>query len=219
MKPKNIVSVWGIILLMAGCASVSQPRATVTDGTIQNASLGFFGFTFEIPAGFEVYRPAARNPAEYNELQRMAIRIYELNEAWHPRGNELFYESFLLLSEQSCFLLVTLKSHEAVLPDRSPFIDEPATQWELLPLYNVTASRAFELGETRLPAVYTRGSACEQKGWYYANPKRNSMRFSYEACKAEGGNRDRYILMGFALPENAAELAAPMAQMIDGLRL
>ena len=219
MKLKNIVSVLGIILLLSGCSSVSQQSATVADGTIQNASFGFSGFAFKIPDGFEVYSPAAKNPAEYNELQRMAIRIYDLNKTWHPRGNELFYESFLLMSDQTCFLLITLKSDDAARLYNSPFSDETVLQWELMPLYNITANRAFELGENRRAAVYTSGYAYEKKGWYYADQKRGSMPFSYEACKAAGIKRDSYILMGFALPEKAGVLTEPMKRMMDGLRL
>lgn len=206
-------------LLLAGCASVSQRSATVTGRTIENASLGLFGFSFRIPEGFEVYRPAARNPVEYTDLQRMAIRIYDLNEAWHPRGNELFYESFLLISEKTCFLLITLKSDDTVRLNNSPFADDTVSQSLLMPLYNITASRTFELGENRFDAVYTRGSAYEQKGWYYAEPKRSRMPFNYEVCKVTGGNRDSYILMGFSLPDDAGRLAASMQQMMEGMKL
>ncbi len=219
MKRKNIVSGLGVLLLMAGCASVSQQRAVVADGTIQNAALGFFGFSFQIPSGFEVYSPAAKNPAEYNELQRMAIRIYDTNKAYHPRGNEQFYESFLLMSDESCFLLITLKSFPSAQLYNSPFDDTSVSQWELMPLYNVTANRSLALGRTRQPAVYSRGSAYEQKGWHYADPKRNSVLFNYEACKVTGGKRDSYILIGFALPEDAKALTAPMQQMMDGMKL
>lgn len=218
MKLKNTVSILAVLLL-AGCSSVSSQRgATVADGTIQNRALGFFGFTFQIPDGFEVYSPAAKNPAEYNDLQRMAIRIYDLNKAYHPRGNELFYESFLLLSDKTCFLLITLKSDTMMRLDNSPFSDDATSTWELMPLYNPTSTRSFELGESRQPAVYTCGSAYEQKGWYYANPKRSGMLFNYEACKIAGGNRDSYILMGFSLPDQAAALKAPMKQMLDGIK-
>lgn len=218
MKLKNIMFGTGILLLMTGCASVSQQRAVVADGIIQNTSLGFFGFSFKIPDGFEVYSPAAKNPAEYNELQRMAIRIYDTSKAYHPRGNEQFYESFLLMSDKSCFLLITLKSAAAAQLYNSPFDDAANSQWELMPLYNVTSRRSFELGGTRQPAIYSRGSAYEQKGWYYADPKRNSMLFNYEACKVAGSKRDSYILIGFALSENAKTLTAPMQQMIEDLK-
>jgi hypothetical protein len=88
-----------------------------------------------------------------------------------------------------------------------------------MPLYNVTEKRSVQLGETRQPAVYSRGSAYEQKGWNYADPKRNSVLFNYEACKVTGSKRDSYILMGFALPENAKTLTAPMQQMMDDMKL
>lgn len=216
MKLIKIVSMLAILLL-TGCASVSQQRATVADGTIQNSSLGFFGFTFRIPEGFEVYSPAAKNPAEYNELQRMAIRIYDLNKAYHPRGNELFYESFLLISDQACFLLMTLKYDTMTRIDDSPFSDRVVMNWQLIPFYNVTGSRSYETGRSHQPAVCTRGYAYEKDGWYYADPKRNSFQFSYEACKPAGSNRDSYILIGFALPDNAKALAAPMKQMVEGM--
>jgi hypothetical protein len=215
MKPQNIVSVLGILLMLTGCASISQPRATVADRTIENASLGFSGFCFNIPAGFTLYAPAP--PAEYNAMQQMAIRIYDLNNEWHPRGNEFFYEGFLLMSDETCFLLITLKSDAALPSYNSPFSDEALTSWPLMPLYNVTGRRTFEIGDRRLAAVLTSGSAYEQKGWYYAKPRRNSMLFNYEACKVTGVNRDSYILMGFALPEDANALSAPMQQMVDGM--
>lgn len=218
MKLKNIIVVSGIVLLLTGCASL-QPRATVADGTIQNTSLGFSGFTFKIPDGYAVYNPAEVTSAGYNELQRMAIRIYELNREWHPRDDELFYESFLLMSEQTCFLLITVKSGGMVLRDDAPFSERPVSTWQLMPVYNATAKRTFELGLNRLPATYASGYAYEKKGWYYANPKSNSMSFNFEVCKVTGGNRDSYILMGFALPDNAGALTAPMKQMMDDLRL
>ncbi len=218
MKLKNVIPVLGMLLLMAGCASISLPRATVADQTIQNASLGFSGFIFEIPAGFTVYNPAVNNPGEYNELQQMAIRIYDLNKAWHPRGDELFYESFLLMSDETCFLLITLKSDVATGLDDSLLSDETVANWQLMPLYNATATRTLEMGENRFSAVYTRGSAYEKKGWYYARPKRESRPFSYEACKVTGGNRDSYVLMGFAQPEQADALTSPMRQMVESMK-
>jgi len=218
MKRKITVWIAGLLLL-AGCASVSRPRAVVADGTIENPAFGVTGFSLQIPEGFEVYSPAAKNPAEYNELQRMAIRIYELNKKWHPRGNELFYESFLLMSDDACFLLITLKTSAVPSFSDSPFSDEAVSQWELMPLYNVTARHPFMLGESRCPAVHTRGSAYEKGGWHYADPKRNSMPFSYEACKIEVGRHDSCILMGFALPEKAKALAVPMQQMIERMSL
>ena len=223
MKLKNIVSGFGIVLLLAGCVSISQQRATVADGTIQNSAFGFSGYTFKIPDGFTVYSPDATPPAEYNELQRMAIRIYNLNNDYHPRGNELFYESFLLMSEQSCFLLAMLK-YDYMEPvyetSYGSSISAPMVmQGQLLPLYNTRENHTFELSGTHLPAVYTCGSAYEQKGWYYADQKRNSMPFNYEACKITGSKNDSFILMGFALPEHADVLAVPMKQMIDGLKM
>lgn len=218
MKLRNMVWVVGVLLL-AGCVSVTPPRATVADGIIQNHSLGFFGFSFKIPDGFEIYNPAAKNPADCNELQRMAIRIYQLNEAYHPRDNELFYESFLLLSDQACFLLITIKHDNLPRLGDEPFSEQASLPWVLMPLYNPGETRTFKLGDSRFEAVYTRGHAYEQKGWYYAGQKRNSVQFNYEACKVTGGNRDSYVLMGFALPENAGALTAPTQQMIEGMKL
>ena len=218
MKLNRAVTIWSVLLLMAGCASVAQRGAMVADGVIENPSLGFFGFSFQIPEGYDLYSPAAKNPADCNDLQRMAIRIYDLNKAYHPRDNELFYESFLLLSDKTCFLLITVKSGTTVSLDDSPFSAQTVARWPLMPLYNTMENRAFELGETRQPAVCARGTAYEQKGWYYADPKRNRIPFSYEACKVEGGNRDSYVLMGFALPDDAKALAAPMKQMICGMK-
>jgi len=217
MKLKKILLLSGIILLLAGCSTVSRPRATVMDRVIRNTSFGFSGYSLQIPEGFELYNPAEKNSAEYNELQRMAIRIYELNEKWHPRGNELFYESFLLLSDKTCFLWATVESAAVSPLEDSPFTDTVLSSWEILPLYNVASRRVFDLGAIRRSAVFTRGSACEQKGWYYAKAKRNGMPFNYEVCKIAGTNREQYILMGFALPDDEAALTAPLRQMVDGI--
>jgi hypothetical protein len=217
MKMKIVVSLMGILLLLTGCRSISQPRAVVGDGLIQNRALGAGGFSFKIPAEFEVYRPAAKNQAEYNELQKMAIRIYETDKPYHPRGDELFYESFLLVSEKTCFLLITFKANDVARIDDNPFADAVNSKWELMPLYNVSVRRTFELSDSRLSAVYTRGTAHERKGWYYEKAKRGSTPFSYEACKFEGRNRDHYILMGFAAADQAGALTAPMRRMAEGI--
>jgi len=218
---KLIKAVSGVvaIILLAGCVSIGQ-RATVGDGTIDNPSLGFFGFQFEIPEGFEIYNPVAKNPSEYSELQQMAIRIYDLNEEIHPRDNEWFYESFLLMSENACFLLITLEyDHVAFFDSRIPS-EEAGLQRQLMPLYNVSETRMFELGEiARVEAVWSRGYAYERKGWVYSNVRHNRKLFNYEACKVTGSKRDGYILMGFASPEHAAALAPQMQTMIGGLNL
>jgi hypothetical protein len=203
--------------LLAGCVPVSR-HATVADGTIQNASIGFSGFRFEIPDGYELYSSEAGNPANSNELQRMAIRIYQLNEEYHPRDNELFYESFLLMSDKACFLLITLKYDNLPRFDDTPFRKQDSLPWQLMPLYNPAETRTLELGENRVEAVYTRGHAYEHKGWYYAGPKRNRMPFNYEACKVADSNRDGCILMGFALPEDSGAIGPQMLRMIEGLK-
>jgi len=219
MKIKMVVSGLGVILLLAGCASTSYPRAQVAEGVIQNSALGFSGFSFKIPEGYALYNPDAENPPEWNELQRMAIRIYEKNNEYHPCGDELFYESFLLMSDDSCFFLVTLKSNDATRFDSSVFSEDAFSQMTLLPLYNVTETRSSTLDNTRFPAIYSRGSAYERDGWYYAVEKKNSLPFSYEACKVDGDNRDHYVVMGLALPDHAGKLVEPMKQMVGGMKL
>lgn len=207
------------IILLAGCISTMQ-RATVNERTISNPTLGFFGFQFEIPEGVELYNPAAGKPVEYSRLQQMAVRIYNFNNEIHPDGNERFYESFLLVSENTCFLLITVEYDRLMLTD-SRFPDEQAgLQRQLMPLYNVSATQRFDLGETTpMDAVWSRGYAYERKGWIYAGARRNRILFNYEACKVTGSNREEYILMGFALPEYAETLTPQMRKMVKGLHL
>jgi hypothetical protein len=207
-----------VIMLLAGCVSTGQ-RATVKDGTIDNPSLGFFGFQFEIPEGFELYNPAAKNPSEYSELQQLAIRIYDLNEEIHPRDDERFYESFLLMAENTCFLLITFEVNHSAFFETRFESEEGRLQHQLMPLYNVSETRMFETGETaRMEAVWSRGHAYEQKGWVYSGTRRNRMLFNYEACKVTGSKRDGYILMGFAYPEQAGTLASQMQAMIGAMK-
>ena len=218
MKLKKTVWILGVGCLLAGCASITQPRALVLGQTIQNDSLGFYGFSIKIPDGFSLYQPAAEDAVDYTELQRMAIRIYELNKAYHPAGNEYFYESFLLFSDKACFLLVMLKTEDRRDLYESPFGDTPFEQRDLLPLYNPATHGLVSIGENRREALYTTGSAYEKQGWYYPSSRRNSQLFNYEACKALIGNRAQCIVMGFALPEDQAALAAPMQQLMDGMK-
>lgn len=205
-----------LMLLLAGCASLDQRGARVSDGTIENPSLGFFGFSYDIPEGVEVYHPALISPADCSEIQQMAIRIYDLNRAYHPSGNETFYESFLMFSENVSFLLITVKQDRLGEADMSWTEDGADIQRQLMPLYNVRELRQTRLGETRLPAALAAGTAYEKKGWYYARSKHNCMPFSYEACKVSGVNRDSYILMGFSLPEHEHILSIQMQEMIGG---
>lgn len=208
------------LLLLAGCATMVHPRAVLNDRTLENPALGFSGFRFQIPEGFTLYTPDAADPATYNDLQHMAIRIRNLEAERHPRGNELFYESFLLLSEKCCFLLVTVKSDRAAVPSaNSSFGTAVPAEQELLPLYNATQSRTFELGPSRHPAVFTRGSAFEKEGWYYSRSSRHAVPFNYEACKISGANRDHYVLLGFARPEEADELSEPLRTMVESMEL
>lgn len=204
------------LLLVCGCSTVGQRGALVANGVIENPSLGFFGFTYEIPEGYTLYNPALANAAETNELHQMALRIYELNRSYHPRGNELFYESFVMLSDHAAFLLITVKSGDMASFD-SLWPDEIAEMdWQLMPLYNVSESRRLTIGEARHEAVWSQGHAFERGGWHYSKPKKRSMEFAYEACKVSGANQDDYILMGFALPEHQHILQLQMKEMMGG---
>ncbi|MBI9020855.1 MAG: hypothetical protein JEZ10_06340 [Verrucomicrobia bacterium] len=206
------------VALTTGCASVGQRRAMIDGPVISNPSLGFFGFSFEIPSLFNVYNPAVGARGQYGEIQQLAIRVYNLNRAYHPRGNETFYDSFLMLSEKTGVLLITLKT-DNLTPLDTGFPEEGAAlQSELIPLYNVSGQETIELGDARSEVVCTRGQAYEQKGWYYASERRNRNPFQYEVCKVSGNNRDSYILMGFCLPEDQELLSQQMNEMIGGLR-
>jgi len=217
MKPKMLIYSL-LVVLLAGCAAVSQHGATVREGVIQNSSLGFFGFTYEIPDGFELYAPSAESPKEYTEAQQMAIRIYELNNSYHPQGNETFYESFLMLSETTGFLLITVENSLVSDFGSSWLDDEMTSSKQLMPLYNVSDSRRIMLGDSRVEALVAKGRVYENKGWYYSKPKSKRLPVSYEACKVGGVNRDSYILIGFSFPEYEHILSLQMQEAIRGFR-
>jgi hypothetical protein len=213
MKP--VILLLGL-LLVGGCASIGQRGAMVSDGVIENPSLGFFGFRYEIPEGYGLYNPAQPNVTIDNELQKMTLRIYELNKSYHPRGNEVFYESFLMFADHTAFLLITVKSGSSTGFDPLWPDEMAAEDWQLMPLYNVIDSRRLTIGESRHEAVWSKGNAFERKGWYYSKPKGGRMEFAYEACKVSGVNQDRYILMGFSLPEHQHVLQLQMKDMMGG---
>jgi len=217
MKQRRVVFGLVCVALIAGCAMVSPQRAMVEGRVITNPSLGFFGFAFEIPEGFDLYNPAVGNPEQYGELQQLAIRIYNLNRAYHPRGNELFYDSFLMLSENTGVLLMTLKLGYASLSDTEFLIEEDLPQGDLIPLYNVSGKESLTLGKNRAAATYMRGHAYEHKGWYYPGSRKKRQRFNYEACKVFGDNRDGYVLMGFCLPGDEETLTLQMQDMMKAL--
>ena len=202
-------------LVLAGCASLQQPLAVVNDGRIENPALGFFGFTYDIPEGFDLYNSALMPVAECTDLQKLAIRIYDLNNAYHPSGNESYYESFLMFSENTAFLLITVK-HDWAGGNLSWTEDGLDASRQLMPLYNVSDSQHVSLGDSRLAAVLTSGTAYEKKGWHYSQRKSGRVPFRYKACKASGSNRDSYILMGFSLPEYENVLSLHMQEMVNG---
>lgn len=208
-----------VSFLLIGCAAIERGGASVSNGKIENPSLGFFGFSYEIPEGFALYDPSAGDAEAYTEMQQMAIRIYDTNNAYHPSGNETFYESFLIFSENAAFLLVTVESDRLSDPD-GPWDDmvETGMQRPLLPAYNISNSHRIPLGSSRMEALLSGGRAYEKKGWYYAQPKKESLEFCYELCRVSGVNRDGYILMGFSLPEHKHILALQMQEMISGFR-
>ena len=207
-----------LLLLLAGCTAVERSRAVVDDGVIRNSALGFFGFSFEIPEDFELYDPVAESVAERTELQEMAIRIYELNEDYHPSGNETFYESFLMLSSQTAFLLVTV-THDQTASAGGDWLDGESTmQRALFPMYNAKSRERFMMGDSGQVALRLSGTAYESDGWYYAAPKEGRQPFCYKACRIQGVNRDSYILMGFSLPEYEHVLSLQIQEMEDGFR-
>jgi len=212
----NGILLSSLLLVLAGCTTLDRSVASVSNGKIHNPSLGFFGFSYQIPEGFELYDPAAEEQAERTALQQMAVRIYNINESYHPDGNETFYESFLMFSETAAFLLVTVEHDRSM--DAGVSWEEPGLQRPLLPFYNSTGSRRTVLGRDRLHTEYTAGHAYEKRGWYYPNPRRGGMEFSYEACRVSGVNRDSYILMGFSLPEHQHILSLQMKEMIAGFQ-
>ncbi len=203
------------MFLLAGCAMIEQRSATVVDGVIENPALGFFGFSFDIPEGFELYNPAMQTFEEDNEIQQLATRIYNLNKSYHPTGTETFYESFLMLSENTGFLLITVQNDFSTPLWAN---DETSINQQLIPLYNIRDSRRVRVGDGRVEAMRTRGRAYEKKGWYYAKSKSNRMPFSYEACKISGVDRDNYILIGFSLPEHEHILSLQMPEFMRGFR-
>ena len=218
MNRKNIVFGLVCIALLAGCSTVRQRRAMVDGRVITNPSLGFFGFSFEMPEEFDLFNPAVGVPDQYGEIQQLAIRIYNLNRAYHPRGNESFYDSFLMLSEKTGVLLMTLKMDIEFVSAADFFAEDSMPQVDLIPLYNVSGQEVFELGKNRAEAVYTRGHAYEHKGWYYAEERRQRQRFQYEACKVSGGNRDHYVLLGFCLPGDEKILKLQVQEMMRTLQ-
>jgi hypothetical protein len=217
MKRKNAL-LWLIcVVLVTGCASVGHRSALVDGRVISNPSLGFSGFSFEIPEGFDLYNPAVGTSEQYGEIQQLSIRIYNLNRAYHPRGNETFYDSFLMLSENTGVLLMTLKYDSMDPLSRGFFGDEVVSQVDLIPLYNVSGRDVFELGKNKAEAICTRGHAYEHKGWYYAGSRRKRSRFHYEACKVRGSRRDGYVLMGFCLPDHQDALNLQMKTLMQKL--
>lgn len=216
MKRKMILFS-SFLLLLAGCTALEQSQATVGNGEIKNPSLGFSGFSYQIPEGFELYDPDAEEPAERTALQQMAIGIYNMNESYHPSGNETFYEGFLMFSKTAAFLLVTVE-HDRLTDDAGGPWGNAGLQRQLLPFYNTSDSRQTVLGRGRMETLLASGYAYEKKGWYYAKPKRGSMEFSYSSCRVSGTNRDSYILMGFSLPEHKHILSLQMKEMIDGFQ-
>lgn len=213
---KHKIIVYSLLtVFFAGCAALEQ-RAVVSDGVIDNPALGFSGFEFEIPDGLELYQPDEESEVTYNDIQSMALRIHELNGQYHPRGNESFYEGFLMFSENTAFILITV-THVSV--PEVDFFDTQISQdpqWQLMPLYNLRESRYLVMGENRLDAFVAKGTAYESKGWYYSKPKAARMQFSYEVCKVRGMSRDSYILMGFSLPEHEHILSLQMQEMMRG---
>jgi hypothetical protein len=204
-------------VLMAGCMSLDQ-SAVVTDGVIENTSLGFFGFTYNIPAETMLHHPSKEGHPEYDDVQQLALRVFELNESYHPRGNESFYESFLMLTDHVAFILVTLRHDSLPAFDRLSSDFKVAPEWQVLPLYNMRDFRQVSLGEARLDAFVASGNAFEKKGWYYSKSKNGRTEFSYKACKVTGAGNDSYILMGFSLAEDEDLLALKMQDMISGFR-
>ncbi len=201
--------------LLAGC--LAPPHyAEISDDLIRNPSLDI---AYKIPEEIALYRPGDESPS--TPLRQMALRIYNLNNNYHPSGNETFYESFLMFSDQTAFLLITVQRTNKMPADRDWMdnaMDDEVDAKELMPLYNAEETTAITLNDGRTRAQLTKGTAFENKGWYYSRSKPGRTAFNYEACKMNGPGLDSYILMGFSTPENRHILSTQMQEMLRGFR-
>lgn len=200
------------LALLSGCLAPMQ-KSQVIDGVIVNPS---FGMAYDIPEVVTLYTP--ETPPPDAPLQQMALRIHELNRQMHPSGDEVFYEGFLMFSEQAAFLLVMVERTGRIPVDDWEWAADRMSAKPLLPFYNVEASSALPLNDGRMPARLTTGVAYERKGWYYSRSKPGRTTFSYEACTFKGLGSDQTILMGISFPENRHILAIQMQEMIRGFR-
>lgn len=200
-----------LFLVLAGCIAPPQ-YARITGRLIRNPS---FSMAYEIPEGVSLYQRGAAPPA--SPLHQAVLRIDALNKGYHPSGNEIFYESFLMFSEQTAFLLIMVE-HGGAIPRELAWDDAGLNAKELLPLYNEQSSRPVQLNGGRLSGRLSAGIAYEKKGWYYPRSKTGRTAFCYEACKLNGPGRDRYILMGFSTPENRQLLSDQMQEMLRGFQ-
>jgi hypothetical protein len=200
-----------ISLLLAGCIAPPQ-YAQITGRLIRNPS---FGLAYEFPEGVSLYERQASPP--WSALHQAVLRINELNNEYHPSGNEIFYESFLMFTEQTAFLLI-MAEHGSDISRELAWDDAGLNAKELLPLYNEEHSRPVQLDGARATGRLSAGTAYEKKGWYYPRSKPGRTAFCYEACKLDGLGRDRYILMGFSAPENRQLLSVQMQDMMRGFK-
>ena len=106
-----------------------------------------------MPDACDLYNPAVGIPDQYGEIQQLAIRVYNLNRAYHPHGDETFFDSFLMLSEKTGVLLMTLKVDAVSISFADFFTEDFVPQVDLIPLYNVSGQDDVEVGGGWRPFV------------------------------------------------------------------
>jgi hypothetical protein len=225
MKYKKYFCGLIVCSLLAGC--ISMRPATVSPDTIQNPTVGFNGYVFHIPPGFES-SDVLMNYRSGTSVEQIASRIF--HQGWNERtrvsewSHEQFSEAFYFKDKEakSCFIL-TVQVFGLSYP--APLFSQMLSA-ERRYIYNFMDRQTY--GERDLQnfqsvlvggrqAVYAASTAYEKNGILYQSGGSDRNPVAYATCFLLGDRRDVYAIIGCADPKDMNLLERNMHLLMEGL--
>lgn len=199
----------GLVLVLAGCATPNQP-AVVTRASIQNSSVGYKGYTLEIPPGFK----AGEAQTAGREVPLWAdVSAAMFNGQMKQELGIKFSESFFIYNPKMVifFAVMVVDTHGGSF---SMIDDRQANRYLLNMVNPMFKKNPHASGQTEL-ITENKHRGARASGSFKSN---DQTEMNFQIYKVLGELDEVYYIDGRAHSEDKEELATVVKQLVRGLK-
>jgi len=219
----RLFSFVALILVVSGCATRPPQPAVVGPGIIQNPTMGFNGYIFNIPPELETADFLGSSP-NGTATEQMIVRLFQ--GVWRDMnqdsdwGKYRFSEAFSFREpDGKTGFLFTVQLVDFYLPV-PPFCHMLSSEKRMIydriiPKFNIGSIQPVTVGGRQ--ALYTHGTVFEKEKRFYKVNGPGRLPVAYAGCFILGDTRDYYTIVGFADPKDAELLKLNIQRMMNGL--